>query len=191
MRKKNDSLREALLSHSEELMKKNGIKGLSMRALAQKAEIATGSIYNYFSCKDEILLALTENYWLHIIEELRSTVYSEHFCEQLCEMYDYLKQQMQAFPGKLMSSLGSMEQKGQTRMRFLQSGFIPVLTEALNRDESIDPHLWNENFSKEDLAELILLQITEALRMRSQDIRPLTELLKRLLYRPDSKHGRI
>ena len=32
-----------------------------MRALADRAGVATGTVYNYFANKDELLLALTEH----------------------------------------------------------------------------------------------------------------------------------
>ena len=59
VRKKDDSLRGALIDYARELAEKEGPEAVNIRSLAGKAGIATGTVYNYFSCKDEILLALS------------------------------------------------------------------------------------------------------------------------------------
>lgn len=46
---------------AQSLTGEGGAQAVSMRALADRAGVATGTVYNCFANKDELLLALTEH----------------------------------------------------------------------------------------------------------------------------------
>jgi len=50
-----------------------------MCSLAGKAGVAAGTVYNYFSNKDEILLALTEEYWRQALLEMKTEITAVSF----------------------------------------------------------------------------------------------------------------
>lgn len=52
--------RELILGVACELMVTHGFGGMSMRALAQQVGMQPGSLYHYFSCKQDILEAVAE-----------------------------------------------------------------------------------------------------------------------------------
>ena len=60
MRRKNDTLQEVLLNVARNIADTEGIERINIRVIAKEAGVATGTVYNYFSNKDEILLELTE-----------------------------------------------------------------------------------------------------------------------------------
>ena len=74
MRKKDDTLRGTLLDSARALADTEGIEAVNIRSLAKRAGVATGTVYNYFSDKNEILLALTEEYWKKTLPELETAV---------------------------------------------------------------------------------------------------------------------
>ena len=74
MRKKDDTLRDTLISLARNIADTDGIDAINIRTIAQKAGIATGTMYNYFSNKDEILLALTEEYWMQTLLEMQTAI---------------------------------------------------------------------------------------------------------------------
>ena len=51
MRKKDDSLRGILLDSARTIADTEGIEAVNMRSIAQRAGVATGTVYNYFSSK--------------------------------------------------------------------------------------------------------------------------------------------
>ena len=53
MRKKDDTLRSNLLNLARNIADEKGIDAINIRAIANKAGVATGTVYNYFSNKDE------------------------------------------------------------------------------------------------------------------------------------------
>lgn len=52
-----------ILEHAEKILESKGYEALSMRAIARSCGIATGTIYNYFPTKKELLLQLMTDYW--------------------------------------------------------------------------------------------------------------------------------
>lgn len=120
-----------------------------MRLLAKKAKIATGTVYNYFSSKDEIFLTLTEKYRHKIIEKIKVNSSSDCFYEHLRETFEFLNEQIEKSAGKLMTNLGKMESIGQLKMAFIQSDLKQIIVEAIDKDKDINPKVWNENFSKQ------------------------------------------
>lgn len=52
-----------ILEHAELVLSRQGYEALSMRAIAKSCGIATGTIYNYFPTKKELLLQMMSDYW--------------------------------------------------------------------------------------------------------------------------------
>ena len=92
MRRKDDTMRDTLLSCARSTADSDGIDALSIRSIAKKAGVATGTVYNYFSSKDEILLALTEEYWKQTLSEMCTAITADSFCGQLEEIFRFLKE---------------------------------------------------------------------------------------------------
>ena len=74
MRKKDDTLRDTLLALARKIADEEALDAINIRFLAKKAGVATGTVYNYFTNKDEILLALTEEYWRQALLEVKTVV---------------------------------------------------------------------------------------------------------------------
>ena len=121
MRRKDDTLRDTLLNLSRQIADAEGIDAVNIRSIAKKAGVATGTVYNYFASKDEILLALTEEYWKQTLHDMKDAIAADSFCEQLREIFTFLKRRIEQSAGKLMNSLGNVETVGQARMLSMQS----------------------------------------------------------------------
>lgn len=52
-----------ILEHAGRILEEQGYEALSMRAIAKSCGIATGTIYNYFPTKRELLLQMMTDYW--------------------------------------------------------------------------------------------------------------------------------
>jgi len=52
-----------ILEHAGIILEQQGYEALSMRAIAKSCGIATGTIYNYFPTKRELLLQMMTDYW--------------------------------------------------------------------------------------------------------------------------------
>ena len=181
MRKKDDTLRSNLLNLARNIADEKGIDAINIRAIANKAGVATGTVYNYFSNKDEILLALTEEYWKQTLIEMKRCITADSFCEQLQEMFDFLRKQIDQSAGKLMSSLGNMEAAAQERMLSMQSELASDLILYLEQDNKIREDIWNDAFTKKQFAQFIMMNMIMLLKMKTPDFEFFIKIIKGII----------
>ena len=171
MRKKDDTLRDTLLEISRGIADTEGIGAVNIRSIARRAGVATGTVYNYFSGKDEILLALTEFYWQQTLPYLETAVTADTFCGQLQEIFDFLKERIEQSAGILMGSLGNVETTGQARMLSMQAELEAFLIRLMEQDGNIRRDIFDETYTKEQFAHFLMMNLTMLLKTRSPDIR--------------------
>ena len=184
MRRKDDTLRETLLELARSIVDAEGIDALNIRAIAQRAGVAAGTIYNYFSSKEEILLALTEEYWKQILLEMETVITADSFCEQLIKIYVFLKERIDQSAGKLMSSLGGLEPVGQTRMASMQSALEASLIKRMEQDAKVREDIWNGQFNKGQFARFIMGNMLMLLKSKAPmaDLYFFVEIIKKIIY---------
>lgn len=182
MRKRNDSLRGTLLELARQITDEEGIDAVNIRSLAQRAGIATGTVYNYFSNKDEILLALTEAYWRQALLQMKTILTADSFCGQLLEIFAFLKKQIDCSAGKLMNSLGNIETAGHARMASMQSELESTLIHCLEQDVHVRRDIWNETFTKERFARYIMMNLFMLLKSEMPDIDFFITMIGRTIY---------
>lgn len=182
MRRKDDTLRDTLLDHARNVADTEGIGAINIRSIAQKAGVATGTVYNYFSNKDEILLALTEEYWRQTLLEMKSTITANSFCGQLEEIFSFLKERIDQSAGKLMGSLGNVETAGQERMMTMQSHLETALIQCMEQDTHIRKGIWDETFTKQQFVRFLMMNMTMLLKTKAPNIHFLIKIVKRTIY---------
>jgi AcrR family transcriptional regulator len=182
VRKKDDTLRGVLLDISHRIADTEGIGAVNIRSIAAKAGVATGTVYNYFSNKEEILLALTEEYWSQTLLEMQAAAGGGSFCEQLQEIFAFLKKRIEQSAGKLMNSLGNIGTEGQARMTCMQSALETAFVERMEQDPGIRKDIWTESFSKEQFARFLMVNTVTLLKADAPDISFLLEIIRRVLY---------
>lgn len=182
MRKKDDTLRAVLLSHARDLADAEGIGAVNIRSLARRAGVATGTVYNYFSSKDEILLSLTEEDWARTLEELRGRLTASSFDGQLEQLFTFLRARIDASAGALMRSLGSVDPEGQARMVAMQGTLGQALLRRMDLDPAIRRDIWDGDFSRERFARFLVAHLTLLLRAPEPDVGFFLALVRRILY---------
>lgn len=73
---KNQNKRERILDAAQELMETSSIRSVSVQKIAQNAGIGKGSIYYYFSSKNEIIEAVIERSYFRVLDEAQTLVAS-------------------------------------------------------------------------------------------------------------------
>ncbi len=182
MRKKDENLREHLLACARELLAGEGPGALSIRAIAKSAGVATGTVYNYFSSKEDMLLALTEEYWQDTLSQLRQAVQCEDFPIQVEAIYHFLKGRITRSAGLLMASLRGAEQDGRQRMQQMQAVLQNYLAELLQKDPKVQSDIWDETFTKEAYLSFVRRNLVMLLGSGAPDIHFFSELIRRTIY---------
>ena len=182
MRRKDDTMRDTLLNSARDIADTERIDAVNIRSIAKRAGIASGTVYNYFLSKDEILLALTEEYWKQTLLEMKTKITSDSFCGQLEEIYSFLKGRIEQSAGKLMNSLRNVETAGQIRMISMQTELETAIIQSMEQDAEIRKDIWDETFTKEKFAHFITMNITMLLKARVPDITFFIIIVKRTIY---------
>lgn len=182
MRKKDDTLRETILTLAQETAQTLGPQAINIRDIAKKAGIATGTVYNYFKSKDEILLALTQNHWHKALAEMEGHIKGRCFVDQLAQIYAYLRRHISQSAGVLMGSLQKVQAAGQEQMTDMHRRLGQGLVKRMEQDEKIRPDVWSETFTQKDYADFVLMNLIIYLRTGAEDISFFIEMVKRTLY---------
>ena len=167
MRKKDENLRESLLDSARKIALKEGVDAINIRRLASDAGIATGTVYNYFLSKEDVLLALTEEYWRKALGEIQSTIHSGSFPQQIADIYLFLGHHISDSVGILMNSLGNVKGLGIERMKTMQAVLRNDILQRMQNDANIRRDIWNEQFSKEEYADFVLMNMLTLLQTNS------------------------
>lgn len=182
MRRKDDTLRDTLLALCRDTVEREGIEAVNIRSIAKKAGVATGTVYNYFSGKDEILLALTEDYWRAALEEMEKTVLPGSFLQQLENIFRFLRERLLHSAGALMGSLSHVETLGQERMTAMQGALADSLIQRMEEDPAIRRDIWDESFTEEQFARFILTNMMALWKAGETDFIVFLSVVSRILY---------
>src|SRR5690348_15167129 len=67
-----EEVRLALIEAAREVLTGDGFEGLTIRRVAERAEYGLGTVYSYFSDKDDLLYALVRDDFNRLNERLRA-----------------------------------------------------------------------------------------------------------------------
>ena len=182
MRKKDETLQASLLDCARGIVAQEGAEAVNIRRLAKEAGIATGTVYNYFASKEDVLLALTEAYWRETLAEMREAVRAETFSGQLREIFNFLRGRITGPAGGMMRSLRAVEETGRERMRSMQAVLREALVQRLRADARIRAGVWSETFTQARYADFILRNMLALLSAGEDSIRFFLEVVERTLY---------
>ena len=183
MKKKDDKLRETILSVARDFVEQEGIDNLNIRSLAKQSGVASGTVYNYFSSKEEILLALTKDYWKQAILDMDAAITADSFCEGLAQILSYLKEQISQSAGKLMHSLGGVQRAGKESMAYTQLELDAVLLRLLEHDPGIRSEIWKEDFTKKQFVKFVRRNLTGLLKEDEEAAVFFIRLTGRIIYK--------
>lgn len=182
MRKKDTELRHTLLCCAGKIECEEGVNAINIRRLASEAGIAVGTVYNYFDSKQEVLLALTEEYWDNALKEMRQSVTAQRFSDQVAQIISFLRIKMNDCAEILMRNLHDDATTARLRMASMQRVLRQALVERLSKDEEISDEIWNETFTKEAFADFVLSNLILLMQQRQVDEGMFLEVLERILY---------
>jgi AcrR family transcriptional regulator len=105
---------ELILSEARAIAMRDGLANLSIRNVAKACGIAPGTIYNYFPSKDDLLMALLEDFWGQVFRDVSTEVYqAETFTEAVIKLRIFLTGHVDRFKSDWLSQLSNMEQTEQ------------------------------------------------------------------------------
>ncbi len=175
--------REDILINAREIISRDSLGALSIRSLAKKCGIATGSMYNYFPSKNEMILEVVLSVWdeLFIIEDLKGN----SFIESIEKLMDSLEKGRQKYPDffKLHSLIfDDSEKTGNIKsMADLIKKIKLALIESLTSDSKVDEAKLEKTYTKEGYIDLIF-NIILSMFMRNLDKKLVLMMVEDTIY---------
>lgn len=71
-------IKEQMLTNAENILKNDGYSALSIRRIASECKVASGTVYNYFKSKDDLIANIMMKDWEVVINELNSISKKSH-----------------------------------------------------------------------------------------------------------------
>ena len=186
MRKKDQDIQPALLASARRIACQQGVDAISIRNLAANVGVSVGTVYNYYESKQDVLLALTEEYWRGVLEELQHSVTAERFPDQIAEITTFLRSRMNDCAEILMKSLHAYAESGKERMAAMQNMLKQALIKRLEQDAAIPAGVWGGALTQEAFAGFVLQNVLLLLQQKGSDMEPLLEVVRRILYSPQA-----
>ncbi len=127
------NLEQNILDAAWELFLQDGYERASIRKLASRLSIATGTIYNYFSTKDEIYFRIFADSWQQTkktISEITEKPIPEHEKNELIirRVYEDVKQRREALYAAF-SSEWKIKRFGETWREYFRESPVEILAE--------------------------------------------------------------
>lgn len=136
---KNQNKRELILDAMQELMSASHVSSISVQEIAQKAGIGKGSIYYYFSSKNEIIEAVIERSYSRVLDEGRVLTVSQDMdvFEKMKIIYQAcLDSSMELKRQEALGSFNEQQQSALIHQKFAQviiSKMQPILTDIFRQ----------------------------------------------------------
>ena len=135
-----EDVENLILRSAFELLKAQGYQKLNMREIAKKSSIATGTIYNYFPTKDELMISLIRFYWKDYREKMYELFSSkEDVLTKMRRIFLMIDTFIRTFEGFILEYAKNGKEKPQGRVNEFIDEFRKGIKMALDGDKNRNP----------------------------------------------------
>ena len=157
-----EDVENLILKNAFELLKTYGYHKLNMREIAKKSNIATGTIYNYFPTKDELMISLIRFYWKDYREKMYELFSSkEDVLTKMRRIFLMIDTFIRTFEGFIPEYAKKGNEKPEGRVQKFLNEFRKGIKNALDMDKTISivPSIKTEELSAFIAANMISIAL--------------------------------
>lgn len=178
--------KEAILKVCREIVAEKGLSSLNMRSVAEACHVALGSIYNYFSNKDELLIATIESVWKNIFHMDHPCHTASDFSEYVLWIFESVQHSTQEYPNFFTTHSLSLASTGKNRARNIMEHYFSHMkmgmTQVLRADKAVRKDAFSDSFTESAYIDFILTNILTLLMQQKESCDVLLEIIRRTLY---------
>ncbi|PCG21013.1 TetR/AcrR family transcriptional regulator [Brachyspira sp. G79] len=178
--------KEDILKASRELIKRKGLNAINMRSVADEANIAVGSIYNYFKSKEELTIEVIVSVWADIFHSSDICLESESFIDSIDSIFKILEKGEKKYPNffALHSNImfGKNKDKGVNVMMNMIKHIKDNMYKTIIKDKNVREDAFNDNLSAEKFIDIIFSFIMDSMINGNYDSSSIKEIIKRTIY---------
>ena len=181
-----DISRESILKESRDLVSKEGLKALSIRKLSKNCGVAVGTVYNYFSSKDDLMISTIESVWEDIfrIDDLENE--SNDFLNYIENIFNHLAYGIKKYPNFFTIHSLSFKSQSVNKAKDSMATYIEKVSqnmiEILDKDPKIRENAFDDDFTKDDLVKFILSTSLCFIVDKNYDKNLLIKIVERTIY---------
>ena len=157
-----------------------------MRSVANECKIALGSLYNYFSSKDELIMETIQSVWQDIFHMDEFCLVVKPFAEYVDQIYRNIQEGTKEYPNFFTTHSLSFasEEKSTARetmenyFRHMKKGMLSILAQ----DPKVKKDVFNSHFTQTDFIDFVLNNILILLIQDEKDDRVLIEVIRHTIY---------
>ncbi|MGM9942128.1 MAG: TetR/AcrR family transcriptional regulator [Bulleidia sp.] len=177
--------REEILKTGRDIVRQSGILSLNIRNTAAAANIATGTIYNYFHDKNDLLIQTVQSIWEEIFSGSQEMENCTCFCEYVERLYDSAVRHAKPYPDFLsMHAMAISTSNREEAKSVMNAWFVQMeqdLDEALRRDTDVDQRLFS-HIDRASFISFVKDNILIGLTQKRADLHTFRLILERILY---------
>ncbi|MFB0974004.1 MAG: TetR/AcrR family transcriptional regulator, partial [Bacteroidales bacterium] len=151
--------KEEILAECRKMVSEEGLQAINIRTVARRCNVSVGSIYYYFSGKNELALETIESVWMDIFNVDEQGATDLPFPEYVEWIFQSVRDGVNEYPNFFTAhSLGfASDERGKARstmFRFLaqmKSG----LSEKLKKDSSVREGAFSDDFPESAFLDFI------------------------------------
>ena len=178
--------KEDILAASRELIKENGWAAVSIRAVASRCSVSTGTIYNYYESKADLLGDTIESIWCEIFFHPEDEMVFKDVAACISWIYKRLEYGNEQFPGFFsLHSFGFMkDEKADGKKKMLQTWghILNGLCNILKNDPKIRSDVFDQQFTEKQFADILFSLILVSMIRQDYDPSAVLMLINKTLY---------
>ena len=152
--------KEAILLVCRKIVATKGLSALNMRLVADECHIALGTLYNYYSDKDALLLSTVESVWKDIFHMNQKCSTEFSFPEYVRYIFECVQKGAEEYPNFFTAHSISIanSKKGQAKsimecyFQHMKNGML----EVLEADGNVKNDAFSEDFTESEFMEFVL-----------------------------------
>lgn len=178
--------KELILKESKNIAANQGIQAINIRLVAKQCNVSIGSIYNYFSSKDDLVIATIEDIWKSLFNNHHDYSHMTNFIECVDWFFETIKQGTTDYSDFFLahtkqihlSNINNGRKVMEKYFTHIKSGLLYVL----KQDSNIKHHVFSDTFSENDFIDFVFQNIIQLLSQNQTNCNCLKEIIKRVLY---------
>lgn len=176
----------AIVAASRELAAEQGLQALNMRNVAQRCNVAVGSVYNYFSSKEDLIAATIQDVWQDIFHKNQPCTQPESFVGYLELIFQSVREGAAEYPN--FFSTHSMSFGGGERGRgrqVMEEYFVHMkrgLLAALHSDPQVRKDAFTDTFTDVAFVDFVFSSLLSLLLKQQDSCVMLCEIIRRAIY---------
>ncbi len=182
----NTNYKERILLSAKEIALAEGMTKIDIRSVAKNCGIASGTVYNYFPSKGDLLAAVIEDFWEEAFRNIDwGSLANNGFYPNLEKLYDILNEYLNKFKENWLEELSFLQTHEKQLGRQKQNEYFKIIANRImaimDMDDTVKNYPWSEETPKEKVAEFIFDNMLVSLRKGEGDINFLIKVINKIL----------